>query len=107
MEGQYDQAYDYYQKALHYDSTDGHVYGSLVTIDLRRGNFDEAVRNGELAIQYEPNDPLMYANLALAYHYAGDLDKRDSTAATAEAMGYHRIDSLYAIIAGEQPLFED
>lgn len=76
------------------------AYASLLVIELMEGNDQRAVEYGERAWELRQDDPTIAANLAVAYHYAGDLPKRDEFYRHAERLGYHRLETIQEIFDG-------
>jgi tetratricopeptide (TPR) repeat protein len=95
-----DKASDMYTKAIELAPDEAEAYSSKVIIDLMRGDYSTAVADGEKAWELDPTSAIIAANLAVAYHYAGKTDLRDSMAAKAEELGYASMDSLQAIFDG-------
>lgn len=74
----YDKAAIYYSQAIEIDPTFGRAYASLMLIELKRGNYQKAVELGEKGTSLEPNALYMKAQLALAYHFNKQIDKREA-----------------------------
>lgn len=99
--GNYDQASDHYYKAIEIDPSYAEAYSSLVVINLKRRKFKEAVEVGEKGYQLEKKDGVIAANLAVAYHYAGDSLNREKFYSIAKINGYRSLDGLRQIFNGE------
>ena len=52
-------------------------------------------------MKYEFDDPTLYANLSVAYHYKEDIKNRDKYYALAEKNGYTKTEKLKKIFSGE------
>lgn len=94
----------YYAKAIEINPDYGKAYSSLLIIELRQHRYQEAVELGEKAIRLSPKDLVIGANLAAAYHYNGQLAKRDSLMKDIEAKGYPNVENLYLLFNGEATL---
>ena len=68
---------------------------------------DKAVDYGERGAKGAPEDAVINANLAVAYHFDGQLDKRDEYTAIAKKLNYPSIPDLMDIYSGELLLLPD
>jgi tetratricopeptide (TPR) repeat protein len=59
------------------------AYFGLCDSERRLGNFDSAIRNGQLALSYDPGDPYVHYALGLAYGKKGEQDGTQETLAAA------------------------
>jgi len=91
---QYDKAAEYYNQAITINPTYGQAYGSLLIIELKRGNFQKAVELGEKAYKFDPEGLGMQGNLSIAYHFLNQFDKRDSVIKEITLKGYQYVDYL-------------
>lgn len=98
---QYDQAMAAYQRALAIDASYAQAHSSLMVLTLKRGLYDEAIVHGEKAYSLDKSDPVIAANLAIAYHYAGNTGKRDQMTQIAQQLGFKGMDWLDKVYAGE------
>ncbi len=99
--GEYDKAMGFYEQAVAIDPSHAHAYSSMTTIALKKGQFDKAVTHAEKGYALDKTDPTIAANLAIAYHYAGNIEKRDALAKVAEQLGYKGMDKVRSIFSGE------
>lgn len=90
-----------YQKAASLVADNAEAFSNLVAIELMDGNNAGAVEYGEKAWALHQNDPALAANLAVGYHYSGDLEKRDAFYQHAEELGYPGLNTLQEIFAGK------
>jgi tetratricopeptide (TPR) repeat protein len=97
----YDAAMRWYEQAIKIDPKYGQAYSSIVTIALKKSDFKKAVSVGEKGYQLDNTDPVIAANLAIAYHYDKQIEARDKMTKTAERLGYGKLDVLQKIYAGE------
>jgi Tfp pilus assembly protein PilF len=97
----YDEAMRWYEQAIKIDPKYGQAYSSMVTLALKKGDFKKAVSMGEKSYQLDNADPVIAANLAIAYHYDKQIDARDRMTKTAARLGYGKLDVLQKIYAGE------
>jgi Tfp pilus assembly protein PilF len=97
----YDEAMKWYEQAIKVDPKFGQAYSSIVTIALKRGDFKKAVSVGEKGFQLDNSDPVIAANLAVAYHYDNQIPARDRMTRTAASLGYGNMETLQKIYAGE------
>jgi len=98
---QYDKAMATYQQALAIDPSYAQTYSRMTVVALKLGLLDEAIALGEQGYALDKNDPVIAANLAIAYHYAGNTQKRDELTQAAQQLGYKGMDRLKQIYAGE------
>ena len=104
---EYDQAAGYYAKAIKVNPEYAQAYSSLVTIELKRKNFSNAVELGEKAYLLDKKDPVIAANLSIAYHYFGDMENRDKYYSLAKKLKYKNLDVLLLIFKGKATVFDD
>ncbi|MBX2828012.1 MAG: tetratricopeptide repeat protein [Flavobacteriaceae bacterium] len=107
LEGDYVKATRYYERAISLDSEYAPAYSSLVAIYLKRRDFSKAVEYGEKGYKYDKEDPVIAANLSVAYHYAGDTLNRDKFYQIAKDKNYGSIDTLLEIFNGELTILDD
>lgn len=96
----YDKAADFYDKAIFINPKYGKAYGSLLVIELKRGNFERAVQLGEKAVKLDNSDLAIKGNLALAYHYTKQVNKRDELVNELTEKGYHYLKYLQLFFDG-------
>jgi len=104
---EYDRAASYYAKAIEINPEYAQAYSSLVTIELKRKNFSNAVKLGEKAYLLDDKDPVIAANLSIAYHYFGDIESRDKYYSVAKKLKYKNLDILLMIFKGKASVFDD
>jgi len=97
-QGQYDQSLAMYQRALEIDPNYAQAYSSMVAIEIIRKNYAKAVQYGEQSYRLDNTDPVIAANLIIAYHYLGDVANRDKFKNIAAQLNYKSMDSLQQII---------
>ena len=100
-EGDYDQAKLYYEKAIRLNPHYAQAYSSLSVIELKRNNDAKALEYARKAFELDKTDPVVVANLAVACHYNGLKDERDTYTGLAESLGYHGIVTLQQLYRGE------
>lgn len=105
-EGDYPKAAEYYKQAIKINPDYAPAYSSLVAIKLKEMKFDEAVALGEKGYALDKKDPVIAANLSIAYHYQGDLQKRDELFVVAEDLGYPNTETLKLIYQGELTILD-
>lgn len=103
---EYDRAAGYYAKAIAVNPEYAQAYSSLVTIELKRKNFVNAVSLGEKAYLLDSEDPVIAANLAIAYHYFGDIENRDKYYSIAKKLKYRNLDVLLLIFKDKATVFD-
>lgn len=101
---QYDKAMATYQQALAVDPSYAQTYSSMTVVAIKLGLIDEAVALGEQGYALDKKDPVIAANLAIAYHYAGNTQKRDELTQAAQQLGYKGMERLRKIFSGELEL---
>jgi tetratricopeptide (TPR) repeat protein len=104
---EYDRAAGYYAKAIAVNPEYAQAYSSLVTIELKRKNFSNAVSLGEKAYVLDSTDPVIAANLSIAYHYFGDIENRDKYYSIAKKLKYKNLDVLLMIFKGKATIFDE
>jgi Flp pilus assembly protein TadD len=95
-----DKASEMYAKAIELAPDQPEAYSSMSAINILRGDYAEAVANGEQAWKLDSSSATVAANLAIAYHYNGNTAQRDELAAKAEELGYKKMDKLHAVFDG-------
>jgi Tfp pilus assembly protein PilF len=99
--GNYDEAMRWYEQAIKIDPKYAQAYSSIVAIALKKGDFKKAVSMGEKGFQLDKKDPVIAANLAIAYHYDKQPEARDRMTNLAVRLGYKKPDVLKKIYSGE------
>jgi len=93
-----------YLKAISIVPDNAEAYSSLLVIELMEGNDSKAVEYGEKAWSLRKDDANIAANLAVAYHYLGDMEKRNVFVEYARMLGYYNMDALQDIFDGKTSL---
>lgn len=101
QQGRHDEALAMYQRALEIDPNYAQAYSSMVAIALIQKDYPKAVQYGEQSYRLDGTDPVIAANLAIAYHYLGDVANRDKFRSVAADLNYQSMDSLQQIFSGE------
>ncbi len=104
MRGEYDQAMQAYQRAVELDPEYAQAYSSMLVIALKQADDQAAVEYGEQALSLDPEDPVIAANLAVAYHYIGNRTKRDVMLRRARELGYSKTEKLQKIFDGQMTI---
>lgn len=100
-QGELEKAEGYYNQALGIHPSYAEAYSSLVMIAIKRGDFEGAVAYGEKGYALAPNNGVITANLAVAHHYAGDLNRRDEMTEVARLLNYRNMEKLRLIYKGD------
>jgi Flp pilus assembly protein TadD len=89
-----------YRRALALEPTYAQAYASMTVIALRRGQDREALVYARKGYELDKTDPVVAANLAVAYHFNGDTANRDRLTQAAVKLGYRNAERLRQIYAG-------
>ncbi len=103
-QGKLDLARQSYLKATSLVPDNAEAFSSLVVIELIEGNDAKAVEYGEKAWALRKDYPSIPANLAIAYHYLGNLQKREEFYQHAQRLGYHDLQTVQNIFSGKAGL---
>ncbi len=76
------------------------AFSSLLVIEILEHNYHAAVAYGEKAWALRKDLPSIPANLAIAYHYLGNEEKKLHFYQQAKLLGYHKLDVIQEIFAG-------
>ena len=106
-EKNYDQAVQYYQKALKIKPAYAPAYTNISVIALKQNQAEKALEYARQAYYLDKQDPVIAANLAVAFHYTGDYTERDKYTRLAGQLGYKDTDFLNRIYSGEVVLQEE
>lgn len=96
-----DKAKQNYLKAISIVPRNAEAFSSLLVIELMEGNDKKAVEYGEKAWAIRKDLPNIPANLAIAYHYLGEPEKRDKFYKLAKNLGYHNLQAIEDMINGK------
>ncbi|MUG98090.1 tetratricopeptide repeat protein [Scytonema sp. UIC 10036] len=100
----YDAAISYYQKSLAINPNYAQAYTSMSVIALKQNKDKQALEYAKKADEIEKNEPVIAANLALAYHYNGMKDLRDKMTQKAQELGYKNMDVMQKIYSGKMTI---
>jgi len=101
QQGRYQDAWAMYQRALEVDPNYAQAYASMVALAIFRKDYAKAVQYGEKAFGLDSSDPVIAANLSIAYHYLGDVANRDKFKQVSAQLNYRSMDSLQQIFNGD------
>lgn len=90
-----------YLKAIKTDPKYAQSYSSLLIIELQKGNLQKAVELGEKAMSLNDKENGIKGNLMLAYHYAGQFEKRDALRRKLEQSNYPDLVYLDMLMTGD------
>jgi tetratricopeptide (TPR) repeat protein len=99
--GLLDKARQNYKKAISLVPDNAEAFTSLLVIELMEGNDQKAVEYGEKAWSLRKDFASIPANLSVAYHYSGDLEKRDQFYNHAKRLNYHNLKGLRELFEGK------
>lgn len=100
----YGKAMAAYERAVEIDPKYAEAYSSMAIIALKRRDYAKAVELARKAHDLDATEPAIAANLAVAYHCAGDAARRDELTAVAKRLGYKNMKTLQAIYDGEMTI---
>jgi tetratricopeptide (TPR) repeat protein len=96
-----DRAIQFYQQALDLNPRYAQAYSSMAIIEMRRGNDRQAVEYAEKGWGLDRSDPVIAANLSVAYHHMGRYEDRDRMYEEARRLGYPSLEALDGLFSGE------
>jgi len=99
--GDLDNARKSYLEAVRIVPDNAEAYSSLLVIEVMEGDNKKAVEYGQKAWALRQDLASIPANLAVAYHFLGDIARRDQYYKHAERLGYHRLQTLKDIFDGK------
>ena len=105
--GNNEEAMRAYEKSVAINPEYAQAYSSMVTIALMQHEDQKALEYGEKAYQLDKEDPVIAANLAIAYHYNDDFANRDKLTLAAKKLGYKNLDILDKIYSGEMTIRDE
>jgi len=103
--GDYKDAITFYERAVTINPDYAQAHSSLSVVYLLERNFEKSIETGELAWKLDDTDPVIAANLTIAYHYVGDSLNRDKFYRASEELEYRNLETLEAIFRGESTVF--
>ena len=92
---------EYYNKSVKINPNYAQAYTSMAVIELKRYRDQHAVELGQKAFELDKRDPVIAANLAVAYHYNKRFGERDRMYEESRKLGYRKMASLDRIFKGE------
>jgi tetratricopeptide (TPR) repeat protein len=98
--GDDDAAMRTYRRVLAIEPGYAQAYSSMTVVALRLHRDAEALEYARKGYELDTTDPATAANLAVAYHYSGDVANRDRLTAIALQLGYRKGDRLRQIYDG-------
>ena len=101
--GKIDQAYDYYYKATWAADCVSKGMTRIALIDIRRGDFENAVRHAENALDYGRNNSLATAALVIALKETGDTDRAARIA--DKQLKKDSLDHMMRFLTGAEELY--
>lgn len=99
--GDYKESEKYYSKAIEIDPSYAEAYASLLVIKIKQEKFQEGVDIGVKAYELDKTNPVIAANLCIAYHYNGEPENTQKFKKIAARNGYPNVEKLDQIITGE------
>lgn len=99
--GDNDIAMAYYNKAVEINPRYAQAYSSMSVIELKRYNDQRALELAQKAYQLDNKDPIVAANLAVAYHYNNRFADRNRMFEESRKLGYRSLEALDRIFRGE------
>ncbi|MGF1602987.1 MAG: tetratricopeptide repeat protein [Thermosynechococcaceae cyanobacterium] len=97
-----DGAVKYYQDAIAIQPKNPEAYGSLVVVHILKKDYKAGIADGEKAMKFDFDDPTLYANLSLAYHFDGDTVNRDKYFKLAKKNNYYNLEKLQTLFEKKQ-----
>lgn len=97
----YADAMRWYKMAVQINPNYAQAYSSMVVIAIKGNQFKTAVEVGEKGYKLDSEDPVIAANLAIAYHYNNQMAARDKMAKIAITLGYKKPEALQGIFSGK------
>lgn len=99
--GDFSAAEELYSKALKIEPNDGFTLASLCALEISREKFERAVSLCEAAYKSDDRVPFIAANLAVAYHKAGQVAQRDEMFQKARALKYGQMAAMKEMFYGK------
>lgn len=103
MKGNYEKAKAYYERALQLNPDDPSVYTNLSVVEIKNHNYAKAVTLGETAKEKDDlgKNPVVLANLVIAYHLNHQKKERDQTFAALKKSNYQNMEEVKMLISGK------
>ena len=101
MAGNYEKAAELYERAIKINPKYAEAYSSLVVIYLKQKEFAKATEVGVKSYELDKGNPVIAANLCVAFYYAGDSIATEKYFNEAKINGYSNLEGIRDIIDGE------
>lgn len=105
--GQLEEAEESYTKAIELDQNFAEAYSGRSIVRLFLGDKGNALTDAKKAYDLDWNNPVIVANLSVAYHFAADQTKRDEMFRRASELKYSSLDQLTKIFISNELDFND
>jgi hypothetical protein len=99
-QGDFDRAREHYFRAIEINRYNAVALSNLAFIEVLEGNDEAAVDYGEQAWAIRQDLPATAETLAIAYHYLGDVEKRDFYYRHAERLGHEDLEGIRDVFEG-------
>jgi tetratricopeptide (TPR) repeat protein len=99
--GLYQKSLEAYEQAIAIEPSYAEAYSSMAIVALKLKQDQKAVEYGLRAYELDSKNPVIAANLSVAYHHVNDTPRRDKFYEIAKKLGYKNLDALQQIFAGE------
>jgi Flp pilus assembly protein TadD len=99
-QGDFGQARSHYFKVIQINPDNAVAFSNLAFVELLEGNAQAAVDYGERAWAIRQDLPATAETLAIAYHYLGDVEKRDLYYAHAARLGHPDLEGIRDVFEG-------
>lgn len=100
-QGRNEEAMRSLEHAVEVDPKNAHAYSSMTMIALQAGDNPRALEYAAKGYELDATDAVIAANLAVAYHYNGDLANRDKLTQVAQKLGYPDMNRLQRLYSGQ------
>jgi tetratricopeptide (TPR) repeat protein len=91
-----------YSKAILSDQNFAEAYSGRSIVKLFQGDKENALKDAKKAYDLDWNNPVIVANLSVAYHFAGEISKRDDMFRKASELKYTDLDQLTKIFVSNE-----
>lgn len=99
--GNLEAAMKHYRRAVAINPDYAQAWSSMTTIAFKLGNDADALEYARKGWDLDREDPVVAANLAIAWHYNGNERERDRMTEIARKLGYHNMELLGKLYSGE------